>query len=235
MTNIKKNRAFSKVAILAIILVMPGLLFYFLQQKAENRYQSLPILGPKQLSGTFHSKRGVQIPDTLFHHVQPFSLINEDGNEINYPINDTSISVVNFFYTRCDTFCLEMNKGVSRLANIFGKNEIIQFFTISVDSTDTPERLKEYSKQFSKQNTYWQFLGGNQNKVAEISKAGFLLDALQDSTRSNTFFISPNLVLLDSHQRIRGYYDGSNPKQMDLLIDEIKLLVTEELRNLKRY
>ena len=128
-----------------------------------------------------------------------------------------------------------MNKGVSRLANIFGKNEIIQFFTISVDSTDTPERLKEYSKQFSKQNTYWQFLGGNQNKVAEISKAGFLLDALQDSTRSNTFFISPNLVLLDSHQRIRGYYDGSNPKQMDLLIDEIKLLVTEELRNLKRY
>ena len=235
MTSTKKKSAFSKIAILAIILVMPGLFFYFLQQKAENRYQSLPILGPKQLSGTFHSKRGVQIPDTLFHQVPSFSLTNEDGNVVNYPINSSSISIVNFFYTRCDTFCLEMNKGVSRLANIFSRNEIIQFYTISVDSTDTPEQLKEYAKQFDRENTYWQFLGGNQQSVLENSKAGFLLDAIQDTTRPNKFLISPNLVLLDSHQRIRGYYDGSNPKQMDLLIDEIKLLVTEELRNLKRY
>lgn len=235
MTSTKSKSAFSKVAILAIILVMPGLLFYFLQQKAENRYQSLPILGPKQLTGTFHSKRGVQIPDTLFHQVSPFTLQNEDGEEVSYPINNTSISIVNFFYTDCDTFCLEMNKGVSRLAHIFAKNEIIQFFTLSVDSADTPESLKEYAKQFNKDNTHWQFLGGNQKEVADISKNGFLLDALQDNTRPNTFIISPNLVLLDSQQRIRGFYDGSNPKEMDLLIDEIKLLVTEELRNLKRY
>ena len=128
-----------------------------------------------------------------------------------------------------------MNKGVSRLAHIFAKNEIINFFTLSVDSTDTPERLKEYANQFDKKNTHWQFLSGDQDKVFQISKSGFLLDALQDTTKPNTFIISPNLVLLDSHQRIRGYYDGSDPKQMDLLIDEIKLLVTEELRNRKQY
>ena len=235
MTTNKKSNRYKKLAILAIILVMPGLLFYFLQQKAENRYQSLPILGPKTLSGTFHSKRGIQIPDTLFHQVNPFSLLNEDGRLTQFPIDHESISIVNFFYTRCDTFCLEVNKRMSRLAHIFSKNEIIKFYSLSVDSTDTSELLKEYAEQFDKENTHWQLLTGRDQKVLEVSKSDFLLDALLDTTKHHSFIISPYLVLLDSKQRIRGYYDGSESKQIDQLIDEIKLLVTEELRNKKLY
>lgn len=230
MTTNKKSNKYNKMAILAIILVMPGLLFYFLQQKAENRYQSLPILGPKTLSGTFHSKRGVQIPDTLFHQLTPFSLINEDETLVQFPIDQESISIVNFFYTRCDTFCLETNRSMSKLANIFSKNEIIKFYSLSVDSTDTPESLKEYVHQFNKESTHWEFLTSKDQKVLEISKSEFLLDALVDTTKHHSFIISPYLVLLDSKQRIRGYYNGSESKQIDQLIDEIKLLVTEELR-----
>jgi protein SCO1/2 len=235
MADNRGSRNFNKITILAIILVMPGLLFYFLQQKAENRYQSLPILGPKELSGTFHSKRGVQIPDTLFHQVAPFSLLNENGELIQYPVDGESISIVNFFYIHCDTFCLEVNNRMSRLANIFSKNEIIKFYSLSVDSNDTSGLLKEYVQQFNKDNTHWQFLTGNGKKVLEISKTDFLLDALVDTTKHQSFIISPYLVLLDSKQRIRGYYDGSESKEMDQLIDEIKLLVTEELRNKKLY
>lgn len=235
MTNTKKNNSYSKIAILAIILVMPGLLFYFLNKKAENRYQSLPILGPKELTGTFHSRRGVQIPDTLFHQVAPFKLTNQDGELISYPTDHESISVVNFFYTNCTRLCPEVNAGMSRLAHIFGKNEIIKFFTLSVDSSDTPNELKAYAQTFGTENTYWQFLTGHDKEVLKISQNDFLLDALVDTTNNGAFILSPNLVLLDSKQRIRGYYDGSNPKQMDLLIDEIKLLVTEELRNRKQY
>jgi len=230
MTTNKKSNKYNKMAILAIILVMPGLLFYFLQQKAENRYQSLPILGPKTLSGTFHSKRGVQIPDTVFHQVTPFSLINEDETLVQFPMDQESISIVNFFYTHCDTFCLETNRSMSKLANIFSKNEIIKFYSLSVDSTDTPEVLKEYVYQFDKENTHWEFLTSNDERVLEISRSEFLLDALADTSKHHSFIISPYLVLLDSRQQIRGYYDGSESKQMDQLIDEIKLLVTEELR-----
>src|SRR5690554_2277439 len=129
MTKDKKSSKYSKIIILAIILVMPGLLFYFLQQKAENRCQSLPILGPKELTGTFHSKRGVQIPDTLFHQVAPFSLFNEKGDLIDFPMDTESISIVNVFYTGCNTFCLEVNNGMNRLANIFAKNDIIKFYS----------------------------------------------------------------------------------------------------------
>ncbi len=214
---------------------MPGLLFYFLQQKAENRYQSLPILGPKELSGTFHSKRGVQIPDTLYHQVSPFSLLNEDGKSIDFPMDEESISIVNFFYTGCDTFCLEVNKEMGRLANIFAKNEIIKFYSISVDSTDTPEILKNYTRQFDIENTHWQFLTGGDQQVLKISKSGFLLDALVDTTKQGAFIISPSIALLDSKRRIRSYYDGSDSKQIDQLIDEIKLLITEEIRNKKLY
>jgi protein SCO1/2 len=235
MTTTQKSNKYKKLIILAIILVMPGLLFYFLQQKAENRYQSLPFLGPKELTGTFHSKRGVQIPDTLYHQVSPFSLLNENGKVIDFPMDEESISIVNFFYTGCPPFCLEVNNGMSRLANIFAKNEIIKFYTLSVDSTDTPAVLREYAKQFNKENTHWQFLTGEDKKVLDLSKSDFLLDALIDTTRHKSFIINPSIVLLDSKRRIRAYYDGTDSKQIDQLIDEIKLLVTEEIRNKKLY
>lgn len=235
MKSKKKNSGFNKMAILAIILVMPGLLFYFLQQKAENRYLSLPILGPKVLSGTFHSKRGVQIPDTTYHQVQSFTLLNEDSTQVVFPMENTDISIVNFFYTRCDSFCLDANMGMSKVAHVFHKMDNIKFYSVSVDSADTPEILKNYGKQFDKGNTHWQFLTGSQSDIFKISKAGFLLDAIADTTRKDTFIVSPYLVLLDSKQRIRSYYDGSDPKQIDLLVDEIKVLLTEEYRNKKLY
>jgi protein SCO1/2 len=37
-------------------------------------------------------------------------------------------------------------------------------------------------------------------------------------------------VLIDSGRKIRGYYDSMSSEQVDKLIDEIKVLITEELR-----
>jgi protein SCO1/2 len=40
--------------------------------------------------------------------------------------------------------------------------------------------------------------------------------------------------LIDPQKRIRGYYDSSlGQEQVTLLSDEIKLLITEELRSIK--
>jgi protein SCO1/2 len=41
-------------------------------------------------------------------------------------------------------------------------------------------------------------------------------------------------ILIDPQKRIRGYYDSSlGQEQVTLLSDEIKLLITEELRSIK--
>ena len=105
-----------KILILVTILAFPGFLYWMLTVKGKNRYKSLSFFGPKQVANTFHTKRGVQIPDTLYHTVRDFTLLNQDSAIFNFPAKTHRISVVNFFYTRCTVFCTTMNKQVHYLA-----------------------------------------------------------------------------------------------------------------------
>src|SRR5690606_34493827 len=122
MTKTGNTSGIKKILILAVILILPGFLYFLLKQKGENRYQNLPIFGEKVLTGTFTNRMGKQVPDTLFHQVPSFSLTGQGGERVSVLANDTTISVVNFFYTRCATFCEHMNDEVNRVADIFAGN-----------------------------------------------------------------------------------------------------------------
>ncbi|HYK75523.1 MAG TPA: SCO family protein, partial [Daejeonella sp.] len=217
------------------ILALPGLLYYLLQEKGKNRYRPLPIFGPKEVAATFHTKRGKNIPDTIYHQVQDFGLVNQDNQPVSFSADNHKITVVNFFFTRCTSFCKGMNQQMLRVGQRFQNNRLMQFYSITVDPEfDTPEVLKKYSVQFAAKPVNWQFLTGDKAEIYQLSKEGFLLDALQDTTQSNHFIHTAKLVLLDAQKRIRGYYDANSKEQVDKLIDEIKVLITEQLREEQR-
>ncbi len=231
MEEVKQTKGFKKIIILAAILILPGFLYYLLEKKGENRYKSLPIYGEKALTGTFTSRMGKQIPDTLFHHITPFSLVNQDGQEVDVLASDSGITIVNFFYSRCATFCTHMNDEMNRVAERFATNKKVDFYTISIDTAyDTPQVLKAYSEAYRPQEKQWQFLTAGRDDVYTIARDGFLVDAVQDTTAAANFIHSSSLVLVDSHRRIRGFYDVNHKKEVDRLIDEVKLLLVEEIR-----
>ena len=127
-----------KIAILTAILAVPAFLYYFLQEKGKNRYQPLNIFGPKSVATSFHVKRGKRIPDTIYHAVKDFKLLNQEGRFISLDVKDR-LTVVNFFYTRCPLLCSLGNKEMARVAKRFEKNKRLQFFSITVDPHfDTP-------------------------------------------------------------------------------------------------
>ncbi|MBC7744458.1 MAG: SCO family protein [Flavobacterium sp.] len=223
-----------KVVVLVIMLAVPGILYYLLQEKGKNRYKPLGFFGPKELASSFHTKRGKKIQDTLYHTIRPFSLPNQDNILVKFPADSAQITVVNFFFTRCTSFCKAMNNEVARVNQIFGKNRLVRFYSISVDPEyDNPKVLLEYSKKFDEKYSNWQFLSGKTDVVYRLAKEDFLVDALKDTTEKNNFIHSPMLILVDPQKRIRGYYDSANKEDVDRLSDEIKLLITEELRNVK--
>jgi protein SCO1 len=221
-----------KILILVTMLAVPGLLYYLLQEKGKNRYKPLSIFGPKEVSSTFHTKRGKKIPDTLYHTVKPFRLTNQDNQVISFPADSHQITVVNFFFSRCPSFCLNMNKQLEKVSYRFSQNRLLQFFSISVDPEyDTPSVLKAYASQFKDKPAKWHFLTGDKKEIYQLAKESFLVDALKDTTSGANFIHSPMLILLDPQQRIRGYYDSANKEDVDKLSDEIKVLITEELRS----
>ena len=223
-----------KVLILLVMLAVPGLLYYLLQEKGKNRYRPLAIFGPKVIASTFHTKRGKKIPDTLYHTIRPFALTSQDNKTVNFPADSHKITVVNFFFTRCTSFCKSMNNEMAGLNQTFGKNRLLQFYSISVDPKyDRSDVLKKYSSQFKNKSANWYFLGGESVMVHRLAKEDFLVDALEDTLSKQVNFIhSPMFILIDPQSRIRGYYDSANKEEVEKLTGEIKVLITEELRNI---
>lgn len=260
MSEKKNSTRIFKILILAAILILPGFLYYLLEKEGKNSYKPLPIYGEKLLTGTFTSKMGEKIPDTAYHLVPISVLTNQSGEAVAFPMQDTSISVVNFFYTRCESFCQHMNDEMDRVATRFINNPKVRFYTLTVDTLyDTPAVLAAYSGAYQPSGKKWEWLtngsssgsdgsdvaggsvgvggsdvagklpGGSRDVLA-IARNGYLVDALQDTTREAAFIHSSSLILVDSRRRIRGYYDVNHKKEVDRLIDEIKLLLVEEVR-----
>ncbi len=236
METIRQTSGLKKIIILAVILLLPGFLYYLLEKKGQNRYKALPIYGEKVLTGTYSNRRGEKIPDTLFHQIAPFSLTDQQGRQMDVLANDTSVSVVNFFYTRCETFCKHMNDEMNRVAERFIDNGMVNFYTVTVDTAhDSPEVLNEYAKAYHPEIKKWHFLTAGKDDVYDVARNGFLVDALQDTTKAAGFIHSSSLILVDSKRHIRGYYDVNHKKEVDRLIDELKLLLVEEIREKSPY
>jgi len=217
---IKKNKKYSlgKIITLVIILLIPGLLHFYLRQTGENIYKALPFLG-------YNGKGSIT-------QVRPFQLINENNELVNFPVRP-SITVVNFMHTDCEAFGDLMNMAMATVARKFGEHPLVNLYSISLDSNDTPEILKKLYVRYNASNTNWHFLTGDQKETSRIAREEFLLDGFQDTLRNNTIIHSPFFVLLDSKQQIRGYYEFFTKDEVDRLIGEMILLITEESRNKK--
>lgn len=226
-----KSVSIKKIIILVTILALPGFCYYLLQEKGENRYKSLPFYGEKKLAGTFHSKRGKQIPDTLYHTIDSFSMIGSDSTMVTFK-PDSSVAVVSFFFIKKESLAKPINQAMQEVAERFKKNTMVKLYSISVDpQQDTVSTLKEYKRGWGNYPHWYMMTATQQEEIVALAKDGFLLDVVYDPMHKPVMH-SSSIVLLDSKRRIRGYYDALIKADRDKLIDEIKLLLTEEFRNI---
>jgi len=101
---------------------------------------------------------------------------------------------------------------------------------------DTPEVLLEYAQKMEADLSNWNFVTGDRADIYDIANY-YLVSAMEDSTAEGGFLHSEYFVLVDKEGRIRareddngnniGVYDGTNDYQIDLLIDDIKVLMAE--------
>jgi len=216
-----------KILILVLILALPGFLYYLLTVKGKNRYHPLPKFGPKEVAKTTHRVKGKDIPDTIYHTLNDFKLIDQDREPVSLKTFDNKILIANFFYTHCPSVCTEMNANMDSLSKAWAKNKMVYFASITVDpDRDSLGVLKEYSKKFP-EAAKWLFLTGDTSTIYPLARNGFLVNALK--VDKDNFIYSDKLILIDEHKRIRGYYSGASTADVLRLNDEIKVLISEEL------
>ena len=88
-----------KIAILVLVLLVPGFLYYLLVAKGKNRYLTLPVYGPKSVLKTTHKVGHNDVPDTLYHSLPNFSLTDQNSNAVSQKTFTNKIFIASFFYT----------------------------------------------------------------------------------------------------------------------------------------
>jgi protein SCO1/2 len=225
-----------KVLILVAILAVPGFLYYLLQEKGKNRYRPLAIYGPKQVAKTFHSVRGENIPDTIYHTIADFNLLNQYGDTVSWNRHKGKIILLDLFHASNRGFAVDFaNKAMEGFTRLYTKNTMLHFISVSINPTeDQPSVLRKYADQISANNKKWDLLTGDSTQINQLIYKGLFLDAIKTTKNGETKFTYSNMfVLIDSQHRIRGYYEATNNEALSKLDDEIKVLIAEELRNMK--
>ncbi|WP_461788451.1 SCO family protein [Pedobacter sp.] len=228
-----KYNPIKKALILVTILAVPGFLYYLLQDQGKNRYKPLPIFGPKQVAATFHSKRGKQIPDTIYHAVEDFKLINQSGDTISLKDWKNKVVVVNLMDGKADAGSTNAIFNEYKDFKAYQKNDMVRFASISIDPTDMRDAIKNLATTLKAKPHKWDILLGDSISIFKLVRKDLLLDVVEVKQPERKMIYSRKIVLLDSQHRIRGFYDATQQEALSKLDDEIKVLIAEELRNIK--
>lgn len=201
-----------------LLVILFPVIFWIILTRGHNNFRHLPMVGPYTVSAS---------GDTVYHSIPPFEFSNQLGQTISTKDLEGKIFVANFFFATCKTICPKMNEQVQRVQEAMKNAKDFRILSFTVDpDNDSVEALAAYAKTMKADNTKWWFLTGQKDSIYSLARNGFLVPAALGSTASD-FFHSQDLILVDKNKKMRGIYDGTEPADVDTLIDEIKVLMKE--------
>lgn len=217
-----------KTVYLCLALLVPVFLILFFTIFASSRHK-LPVFFAYDSTKT---DRGYVITDA--HTIPDYTLIDQNGAVFNSTAYDSCFKVYDFVFTRCGSICPKMTTQMIRVQEAFKHDKDIVLISLTVDPQhDSSEVLKQYAKEYNAIPGKWFFLTGEKDSIYTLGQRQFFLTAKQNEEDLTDFLHSERIVLVDKNGWIRGYYTGTEEKEVDRLITEIKVLQKIE-RDAKR-
>jgi hypothetical protein len=113
---------------------------------------------------------------------------------------------------------------MSRLSQVFKNYSNVKLVSFSVNpENDNPEVLKAYAKKFDADTRQWIFLTGSREAITDIVVKSFKMGDINEPIFHSSYF-----TLVDKQGQIRGYYDSSEPKNIDKIIHDLKQLQNQD-------
>ena len=165
---------------------------------------------------------------TKDHTIADFELTNQNGEKITNKNYKDKIYVADFFFTRCQTICINMAYNMGELQNLYKKDTEIMFLSHSVTpEIDSVTVLKEYADRKGVIDGKWNITTGAKKHIYELARKSYFAVLDEGNGDENDFIHTEQFVLVDKEKRIRGYYDGTEKEEMEKLKKDIVLLKEE--------
>ena len=219
---------------LGVVILIFGIWVY-------NEFQSRSSKEPLAYITVDGKKR--QVPN--------FKLIDQNGDTITNADYDDKVYVVEFFFSTCPTICPIMNKNMVQIQRKFYGENQFGIASISIDPiNDTVAQLKRYAEKIGVKHPNWHLMTGKMDTIMQLANKGFYLYAAQESQDPEGFEHSGFFALVDKNGYLRSrrdakgnpivFYQGaveydsdqnrySDEQQIDILIEDIKQLLKEDL------
>ncbi|MFT5726146.1 MAG: protein SCO1/2 [Desulforhopalus sp.] len=160
---------------------------------------------------------------------QDFSFHNQDNQIVTKDLFNDKVVITDFFFTTCPAICPIMKRQMFRIYEAYPDQPDLLLFSHTIDPDhDTVEILKNYSEGLGIKTEKWQLVTGPQEEIFEIAKNNYMLGALKDENSPGGYIHSGSFVLIDKDKKIRGYYDGTDAKEVDQLILDLKEFISEK-------
>ena len=161
--------------------------------------------------------------------IDDFSFANQYGDSICLDSLKNKTIVAEYFFTTCKTICPLMTDQMKKVQEAILDQQDIVILSFTVDpQTDTVEQMHRYAQEHGAIKNKWHFLTGDKKALYEFArKSLFILnpeEAQNQADDGHDFIHTNNFVLVDKNKKIRGYYDGTNPKEVQKLINDLNKL-----------
>lgn len=204
----KKKTIYLIIFFLAIIGIFYA--FTFSSMKKNSDQKPLPVLGNPG------------------HKVGPFAFVDQTGDTVTQNDLKKKVSVVEYFYTSCTGICPKMNKNMDEIYETFKNTPHFQILSNTVDpATDSVPVLAKYAEQWDADPNVWKFLTGTKKELFHVAIHEYLLSAADSVGVNGDFVHTQWFALVDQDRRVRGFYDGLDPKDMQKLKNDIRKLLKE--------
>ena len=163
-----------------------------------------------------------------FHRIADFELINQNGKTVTQENFNGKIYVADFFFTTCPTICISMTDNLLKVQKEIQNNPNILLISHSVTpKIDSVTQLKKYAIEKGINDKKWHLVTGDKKEIYKLARKSYL--AVKDEGDGGPFDMihTENFILVDPDKRIRGFYDGTDSKEIKRLLLEIKILNSE--------
>jgi protein SCO1 len=218
-----------RLVLIALILVIAIPIAYFMVSQANT--PPLPFINPTDVQSVMVDSSVQDIGRN--HKIGAFRLLDQQNKIITDEVIEGKVFVAEYFFTTCGSICPIMNQQMQRVQAAFDGNSTFEILSFTVDpENDRPKQLLQYAKSHAYRAGQWHFITGKKEALYSLARTSFFVlkpaEAANLGDAGSDFIHTNNFVLVDQNRHIRGYYDGTNPAEVDQLILDIeKLLETK--------
>lgn len=194
----------------------------------HKKQHVLPFVGNYDI--VYTRVDGKERQDTIYPKVPAFTYWNEDSVKIHSSSFKGKLWIVDFFFTSCPTICPVMTTNLRKVNHALAAfKSDVQFisFTINPDY-DRPSVLRQYKKLHGITASNWTFLAGDEERTHQMGIENFQTFAGRDDEAEGGYVHSGAFTLVDKEGYVRGVYLGTDNKEVQRLIHDVKKLLSLE-------